>query len=129
MAGAAFGVTIRASAEASAGVTRVPGGRLASGADVRTTIQPDPFFAGSVKLPVNVDPAASVIWSPGWAASSAAWKSPPAPTAMVRFGGGGGRVSTVARGSSGAAWAAAMDGHAPIAPTTSAEARRTIDHE
>src|SRR5215472_1115817 len=92
---------------------RVPGGgRLVSGADDRITMKADPLFARSRKLPVNVAPAASVMLSPGWAASIAACRSPPAVTAIVRPGGGGGVTSTMARGSSGTGWADAMDGTA-----------------
>src|SRR2546425_12304828 len=69
---------------AYAGVARVPGGgRLLSGALVRTVIQPAPALVGRVNGPWNVAPAGRVITSPGWAASSAAWRLPPAGTAMV----------------------------------------------
>src|SRR5882724_8673475 len=84
------------------GLTRVPGGgRLLSGALVRTVIQPTPALLGSVNGPWKVAPACSVIISPGCAASSAAWRSPPAGTVMVGPDGGTSVVSRNARGSSG----------------------------
>src|SRR5262249_61963632 len=111
--GARFGVAMVGSAGAWAGVRRVPGGGgLVSGADDRITMKADPLFARSRKLPVNVAPAASVMLSPGWAASIAACRSPPAVTAIVRPGGGGGGTSTMARGRPGPGWADAMGGPA-----------------
>src|SRR5258705_2931044 len=86
---------------ANEGLTRVPGGgRLLSGALVRTVIQPTPALLGSVNGPRKVAPACSVITSPGCAALSAAWKSPPAGTVMVWPDGGTSVVSRNARGSS-----------------------------
>src|SRR5437773_3510946 len=84
------------------GLTRVPGGgRLLSGALVRTVIQPTPALLGSVNGPVNVAPACSVITSPGCAALSAAWTSPPAGTAMIWPDGATRVVSRNTRGNSG----------------------------
>src|SRR3989442_14492114 len=81
---------------------REPGrGRLLSGAEVRMTIQPVPLLFGSVKLPENVAPAARVMVLPGWAALSAAWKSPPAGTATVLPACATKVVSRYTRGSSG----------------------------
>src|SRR3954467_12533597 len=67
-----------------AGVMRSPAaGSDESGADDRMVMYVLPFFAGSMKLPVNVAPACSRIVSPGFAALSAACKSPPALTVKV----------------------------------------------
>ncbi len=80
---------------APAQVTQQPG------ADVRTMIQSVPTLSGNVKLPVNVAPAWRTIASPGRAWLSAAWKSPPAGTAMNCPDGGVYVVSTEMKGSVG----------------------------
>src|SRR5690348_677577 len=88
-----FGERSLGSAGASAGVTRDDGpGSDASGADDRIVMTLAPLFTGRTKLPVNVAPASSTIVSPGSAAFSAAWKSPPALTVhtVPAAGGGGG---------------------------------------
>src|SRR2546422_5298804 len=93
-------------------------GRLLSGAEVRMMIQPEPVLAGRVKLPVNLAPASRVITSPGCARLSAARKSPPAATAMVRPTGGTEAVSTRRRGSSGSL---PVTGDCPDTPVTDAD--------
>src|SRR2546427_9032724 len=84
------------------GLIRAPGGgRLLSGALVRTVIHPDPGLSGSTNGPVNVAPASSVITSPGRALWSAARKLPPADTAIVCPEGATRVVSTNCSGLSG----------------------------
>jgi hypothetical protein len=68
-------------------------GSAESGAEVRIVIIVLPLFTGSTKLPVNVAPAWSTISSPGCAASSAAWRSPPAFTVRVTASAGDARCS------------------------------------
>ncbi len=63
-------------------------GRLLSGAAERTMIQPVPALTGRVKVPVKVAPGCRVTTSPGWAASRAAWRLPPAGTNSVAPVGG-----------------------------------------
>src|SRR5947199_7761526 len=61
-----------------------------------------------MKLPVKVAPAWISITSPGWAAWRAAWRSPPALTAMsLPRVGGEYVVSRKTRGNSGSVWARA----------------------
>src|SRR6266446_3364814 len=90
------------------GSTRVPRrGSLPSRALVRTMTHPPPALGGSVNGPMKVAPASSEITSPGRALLSAAWRSPPARTAIVRPDGSTYVVSTSKCGGSGpgAAWA------------------------
>src|SRR6266545_5602326 len=88
--------------EAKVGATRVPvAGSFASGAPDRMTIHPFPAFFGRVKFPANTAPGSSVITSPGCAAFSAACKSPPAATAIVRPDGAVYEVSRNTRGGAG----------------------------
>ena len=84
-------------------------------------IHPLPDLLGRVNGPTYVAPAASVMVSPSCAMFSAAWKSPPAPTAIVRPPWAGIDVSTVARGSSGRVWANAA-GAAPSRLRTTSKA-------
>ena len=67
-----------------AGATRSPSAGSPAMEAGRTMIRPPAGLFGSTKLPVNVAPLASAITSPGCAALSAACRSPPAGTAMVR---------------------------------------------
>src|SRR5262249_54450560 len=104
IAGLPFGLTIFGRTAAFAGLTRVPGGgSSASVALDRMMIQPLPLVFGKRKLPTKLAPAASVITSPGCAASSAAWRSAPAATAMVRPVDAGMLVSMKTLGCSGVA--------------------------
>src|SRR5262245_15771639 len=85
---------------ASPGRARVPGaGKLWSGVSVRITMYPLPGLFGSVNGPVKDAPAARVITSPGWAASIACCRSPPAATATVLPVAAGSVVSTYRCGS------------------------------
>jgi hypothetical protein len=54
-----------------------------SGVDERMTIGVVPLFARSLNGPSNVAPACKTIVSPGFAASIAAWRLPPALTVSV----------------------------------------------
>src|SRR4051812_43970015 len=63
---------------------RVPGGGSLSGVEVRMVMYCAPLLLGSWKSPLKVAPASSASSSPGWAAFSAAWRSAPAATLMMR---------------------------------------------
>src|SRR5262249_15421996 len=103
MVGLLFGLISLGIAAAWSGVARVPGaGRLLSGAADRTVIKPSPSFLGSVKLPTNVALGSMATTSPGCALLSAACRSCPAPTSMVRPVGGTRDVSTNEVGNAGA---------------------------
>src|SRR5437667_4984543 len=82
-----------------------------------------------MKLPVKVAPAWISITSPGWEAWRAAWRSPPALTAMTLPRVGGEYVvSRKTRGNSGSVWARARVGSRGIvwthAKTRARRARR-----
>src|SRR5689334_12246377 len=64
-------------------------GRFPSGTSVRSVIQPVHAFAGRMKPPTNDAPGASATTSPGAAEFSAACRSPPAATRIVRPVGAG----------------------------------------
>src|SRR5262245_53955310 len=76
-------------------------GRFPSGTSVLSVIQPVQAFAGRMKPPVNVAPGARATTSPGRAELSAACRSPPAATRIVRPVGAGTLALGIARGSSG----------------------------
>ena len=76
-------------------------GRLESSAEERMRVKPVQSLFGSLKLPMKVAPASSMIVSPQVALLSARWKLSPASTLMVFPPGGRKDTSTKRRGSSG----------------------------